>query len=105
MAYVNKWLMNELAHDFRKFRSFIKDGVVCVTDCPMTAEEREKVRDIAIGSREVDTHVFLPDERMKLLEERLHDLLELYPEAQKVMQTESYCSTVGTATTWKWRMT
>ena len=37
----NRWLMNELAHDFRKFRSFIKDGVVCVTDCPMTAEERE----------------------------------------------------------------
>ena len=84
----NRWLMNELAHDFRKFRSFIKDGVVCVTDCPMTADEREKVRDIAIGVREVDTHVVVPDERMKLLEARLHDLLELYPEAQLTRQAD-----------------
>lgn len=84
----NRWLMNELAHNFRKFRSFIKDGVVCVTDCPMTAEEREKVRDIAIGVRDVDTHVFLPDERMKLLEARLHDLLESYPEAQLTRQAD-----------------
>lgn len=84
----NRWLMNELAHSFRKFRSFVKDGVVCVTDCPMTEDEREKVRDIAIGVREVDTHVIIPDERMKLLEERLHDLLESYPEAQLTRQED-----------------